>query len=308
MREKPVLKPLGEQSIVVTGATSGVGLATVRRAARAGARVFLIARGERDLRALCEELQAQGARVAWAVADVADPEALKAAVEKCVRLFGGFDTWVNNAGVGMFGSIRETRLEDQRRLFETNYWGVVNGSLAAAEHLRTRPGGGAIINVGSILSDLPLPVQGVYAASKHAVKGFTNALRIELMREQAPVTVSRVKPGAIDTPYSRHARNLTGQAVHNPQPVYATHVVADTILDCAAHPNREGRDLLQEHDAAGKQFHKDFIGIVRESGSGWVDYMFPRPRRSTPEVKWSYVCATTVEDVPALVGAGVYVE
>ncbi|EDX80601.1 MAG: SDR family oxidoreductase [Brevundimonas mediterranea] len=239
MSAKPVLKPLGEQSIVVTGATSGVGLATVRRAARAGARVFLIARGERDLRALCEELQAQGARVAWAVADAADPEALKAAVEKCVRLFGGFDTWVNNAGVGMFGSIRETRLEDQRRLFETNYWGVVNGSLAAAEHLRTRPGGGAIINVGSILSDLPLPVQGVYAASKHAVKGFTNALRIELLREQAPVTVSLVKPGAIDTPYSRHARNLTGQAVHNPQPVYATHVVADTILYCAAHPIRE---------------------------------------------------------------------
>ena len=81
-----------------------------------------------------------------------------------------------------------------------------------------------------------------------------------------------------------------------------------TVLFNAAHPNREGRDLLQEHDAAGKQFHKDFIGIVRESGSGWVDYMFPRPRRSTPEVKWSYVCATTVEDVPALVGAGVYVE
>lgn len=80
------------------------------------------------------------------------------------------------------------------------------------------------------------------------------------------------------------------------------------VLFNAAHPNREGRDLLQEHDAAGKQFHKDFIGIVRESGSGWVDYMFPRPRRSTPEVKWSYVCATTVDDVPALVGAGVYVE
>ncbi|MDK2748506.1 MAG: SDR family NAD(P)-dependent oxidoreductase [Brevundimonas sp.] len=239
MREKPVLKPLGEQSIVVTGATSGVGLATARRAARAGARVFLIARGEGDLRALCEELQAQGARVAWAAADVADPEALKAAVDKCVRLFGGFDTWVNNAGVGMFGSIRETRLEDQRRLFETNYWGVVNGSLAATEHLRTRPGGGAIINVGSILSDLPLPVQGVYAASKHAVKGFTNALRIELLRERAPIAVSLVKPGAIDTPYSRHARNLTGQAAHNPQPVYATHVVADTILYCATHPIRE---------------------------------------------------------------------
>jgi methyl-accepting chemotaxis protein len=80
------------------------------------------------------------------------------------------------------------------------------------------------------------------------------------------------------------------------------------VLLNAVHPDREGRDLLQEHDAAGKQFHKDFITVVRESGSGWVDYMFPRPRRSTPEVKWSYVCATDVDGVPALVGAGVYVE
>lgn len=239
MTVKPALKPLNEQSIVITGATSGIGLATARRAARAGARVFLIARGEQDLRRLCEELQAEGARCAWAVADVADFESLQAAASKCLRLFGGFDTWVNNAGVSIYGPIRETTLEDQRRLFETNYWGAVNGSLVAVEHLRDRPGGGAIVNVGSILSDLPLPIQGVYSASKHALKGFTNALRMELIREQAPVSLSLVKPAAVDTPYSKHARNLTGYAVANPQPVYAAHVVADTILYCASHPIRE---------------------------------------------------------------------
>jgi short-subunit dehydrogenase/ElaB/YqjD/DUF883 family membrane-anchored ribosome-binding protein len=236
---KATLKPLKQQAIVITGATSGVGLAVARRAARAGACVFLIARGENDLKALTEELQATGARAAWAVADVADHDALAEAADKCRRLFGGFDTWINNAGISIYGPIRETTLEDQRRLFETNYWGVVNGSLVAAEHLRERPGGGAIINVGSIHSDAPIPVQGVYSASKHAVKGFTNALRMELMRDQAPITVSLVKPGAIDTPYNNHARNLTGQAVQNPQPVYATHVVADTILYCAEHPIRE---------------------------------------------------------------------
>ena len=239
MTSKADLKPLSQQSIVITGATSGIGLATARRAARRGACVFLIARGERDLRALCEELQAQGARCAWAVADVADPAALAEAADKCDRLFGGFDTWVNNAGTSIFGPIRETTLEDQRKLFETNYWGVVNGSLIAVERLKKRPGGGAIINVGSILSDAPMPVQGVYSASKHAMKGFTNALRMELIREKAPVTLSLVKPAAVDTPYNIHARNLTGQAVHNPQPVYATHVVADTILYCASHPIRE---------------------------------------------------------------------
>lgn len=276
---KANLKPLNQQAIVVTGATSGIGLAVARRAARAGACVFLIARGESDLKTLCEELQGAGARVAWAVADVADYDALLEAAEKCRRLFGGFDTWVNNAGVSIFGAIRETTLEDQRRLFETNYWGVVNGSLVAAEHLRERPDGGAIINVGSILSDAPIPVQGVYSASKHAVKGFTNALRMELMREQAPITVSLVKPAAIDTPYNRHARNLTGQAMQNPQPVYATHVVADTILYCASHPIREitvgggGRLIASFYAAlpglAEPLFARFAPSLMRDRGSAW---------------------------------------
>ena len=276
---KANLKPLNQQAIVVTGATSGIGLAVARRAARAGACVFLIARGESDLKTLCEELQGAGARVAWAVADVADYDALLEAAEKCRRLFGGFDTWVNNAGVSIFGPIRETTLEDQRRLFETNYWGVVNGSLVAAEHLRERPDGGAIINVGSILSDAPIPVQGVYSASKHAVKGFTNALRMELMREQAPITVSLVKPAAIDTPYNRHARNLTGQAMQNPQPVYATHVVADTILYCASHPIREitvgggGRLIASFYAAlpgvAEPLFARFAPSLMRDRGSAW---------------------------------------
>ena len=239
MPAKPNLKPLDQQAIVITGATSGIGLATARRAARAGACVFLIARGESDLKALVEELQQEGARVAYAVADVADYEALAVAADKCRRLFGGFDTWVNNAGTSIYGPIRETTLEDQHRLFETNYWGTVNGSLVAAEYLRGQPGGGTIVNVGSVLGDAPMPVQGVYSASKHAVKGFTNAFRMELMREKSPVAISLVKPAAVDTPYPKHARNLTGYAVQNPQPVYATHVVADTVLWCATHGVRE---------------------------------------------------------------------
>ncbi len=239
MSNKPALKPLDKQAIVITGATSGIGLATARRAAAAGACVFMIARGEDDLKTLCEELQAQGARCAYAVADVSDHAALTEAAEKCKRLFGGFDTWVNNAGVSIFGPIRETLLEDQRQLFETNYWGVVNGSLVAVEALRLQDGGGTVVNIGSTLSDAPMPIQGIYSASKHAVKGFTNALRMELIREKSPIRISLVKPAAIDTPYPKHARNLTGYAVQNPQPVYAAHVVADTILWCATHPIRE---------------------------------------------------------------------
>lgn len=239
MSVKPTLKPLNQQSIVITGATSGIGLATARRAARAGACVFLIARGENDLKALCEEIQRNGGRAAWAAADVGDFDALAEAAEKCRRLFGGFDTWVNNAGVSIIGSVLETSLADQRRLFETNYWGVVNGSTIASEHLRVRPGGGSIINVGSTLSDAPAPIRGAYSASKHAVKGFTNALRMELLRDRAPISLSLVKPAAVDSPYDRHARNMAGYAAQSPQPVYATHVVADAILWCATHPMRE---------------------------------------------------------------------
>lgn len=282
MTAKPSLKALNQQAIVITGATSGIGLATARRAARAGACVFLIARGESDLKALCEELQATGARVAYAVADVSDYDALAVAADKAQRLFGGFDTWVNNAGVSIFGPIRETTLEDQRRLFETNYWGVVNGSLLAAEHLRGRPGGGAIINVGSTLSDAPIPVQGVYSASKHAVKGFTNAFRMELLREQAPVSLTLIKPSAIDTPYNKHARNLTGQAVQNPQPVYATHVVADTILYCAEHPIREitvgggGRLIASFYSAlpglAEPLLARFAPSLMRDRGSAYQPY------------------------------------
>lgn len=279
---KATLKPLNEQSIVITGATSGIGLATARRAAKAGACVFLIARGEGDLKTLTEELQATGARAAWAVADVADHAALAEAAEKCVRLFGGFDTWVNNAGVSIYGAISVTTLEDQRRLFETNYWGVVNGSLVAAAHLRKRYGGGAIVNVGSILSDAPLPIQGVYSASKHAVKGFTNALRMELMQEQAPITVSLVKPAAVDSPYSKHARNLTGYATQNPQPVYATRVVADTILYCASHPIREitvgggGRLIASFYSVlpglAEPLFARFAPSLMRDRSSAWEPY------------------------------------
>ena len=239
MPSRPAQKPLDQQAIVITGATSGIGLATARRAAKAGACVFLIARGEADLKVLVEELQAEGARVAYAVADVADYDALSGAADKCRRLFGGFDTWVNNAGTAIYGPIRETTLEDQHRLFETNYWGVVNGSLIAVEHLKARPYGGTIINVGSVLGDAPMPVQGIYSASKHAVKGFTNALRMELIREKAPIAITLIKPAAVDTPYLKHARNLTGYAVQNPQPVYSARVVADTILWCATHKIRE---------------------------------------------------------------------
>jgi hypothetical protein len=124
-----------------------------------------------------------------------------------------------------------------RRLFETNFWGVVYGSLVAAEYLRQR--GGALINVGSTLSDRAIPVQGVYSASKHAVKGFTDALRMELEEEGAPVSVTLIKPAAIDTQFTKHAKNLLEKEPALPPPVYAPETVAEAILHCAETPVRD---------------------------------------------------------------------
>lgn len=232
------LKPLDEQVIVITGADSGIGLATARGAAGRGARVVLNSRNADALAAVAAELRAAGAQVAWHAGDVADETEMQRLAEVAVTAFGRIDTWVNNAGVSIYGQIERTPVDDVRRLFETNYFGVVNGSLAALPFLRRN--GGALINVGSVLSGVAIPLQGHYAASKHAVKGFTDSLRIELGHDEAPVAVTLIRPAAIDTPYTEHAHNHMGDADPNvPPPVYAPDVVARAILDCAVRPQRE---------------------------------------------------------------------
>ncbi|HEX2223637.1 MAG TPA: SDR family NAD(P)-dependent oxidoreductase, partial [Thermoanaerobaculia bacterium] len=144
---------------------------------------------------------------------------------------------VNNAGISIYGRIAETPVEDARQLFDTNYWGVVNGSLKAVRHLRQS--GGVLINIGSIVSDRAVPLQGHYSASKHAVKAFTDALRMELEEEGAPISVTLIKPAAIDTPFPEHARNYMESEPTLPPPVYVPEEVARAVLHCAERPKRE---------------------------------------------------------------------
>jgi short-subunit dehydrogenase len=231
------LKSIAEQVIVLTGATSGIGLATARMAAKHGARLVLNARNVEALDALCQELNGTNTAVVGVPGDVAaEEDMLKLAAEALSR-FGNFDTWINNAGVSIYGKLEEVSHEDSRQLFETNFWGTVFGSLIAARNLKVN--GGAIINVGSTLSDRAIPIQGMYCASKHAVKGFTDALRMELEEEDAPISVTLIKPSAIDTPYKEHAKNYLGVRPENPPPVYAPETVAEAILYCASHPTRD---------------------------------------------------------------------
>jgi hypothetical protein len=139
--------------------------------------------------------------------------------------------------VSVYGPLEQVSADDHRRLFDTNYWGVVHGSLAAALHLRRR--GGAIINIGSVLSERSIPLQGAYCASKHAVKGFTEALRMELEHDGAPISVTLIKPSAIDTPYKQHARSYLHEEPESPPPVYAPAVAAKAILYAAEHAIRD---------------------------------------------------------------------
>jgi short-subunit dehydrogenase len=230
-------KPISEQVIVITGASSGIGLATARAAAAQGARLVLAARGEDALREIEQHLRNEGAEVVTVAADVGDRAEVERIATAALERFGGFDTWVNNAGHSIYGKLEEVSLEDSERIFQTNFWGVVHGSLVALRTLKPR--GGALINIGSVTSDYPVPLQGMYSASKHAVKGFTDALRMELQDEQAPVSVTLIKPTSIDTPFPQHARNYMKEEPKLPPPVYAPEEVAMAILYAATHPKRE---------------------------------------------------------------------
>lgn len=234
---KVKLKKLSEQVVVITGSSSGIGLTTARMAARRGARLVLAARNEEALKRVTDEINARGGEAVYVVADVTVLEDVRRIAEKAEESFGGFDTWVNDAAVSIYGRVLDVPLEDHRQIFETNYWGLVHGTMVAVEHLRER--GGALIQIGSALSDRAIPLQGTYCATKHAVKGFTDALRMELEEEGAPISVTLIKPSAIDTPYRQHARNLMDVEPLNPPPVYAPETVAEAILHSAEHPERD---------------------------------------------------------------------
>src|SRR5918997_5895140 len=231
------LKRLEDQVVVITGAPGGFGLATAKRAGQRGARVVLCSRNEPELRETAAQIEGAGGTARAVVADVSRLEDVERVAQTAVEEFGTLDTWVNNAGVSFYGRLTEVALEDMRQLFEVNFWGTVHGARAAIPQLRRD--GGALINIGSIVSDRAIPLQGTYSASKQAVKGFTDALRMELEEEGAPVSVTLIKPSSIDTPYRAHAKNYMPVEPLNPPPVYAPETVAEAILHCAEHPERD---------------------------------------------------------------------
>jgi short-subunit dehydrogenase len=228
------LKPIDKQIIVITGASSGIGLVTARMAAKEGAKLVLAARNQDALQQLAQEITDKGGHAVYVVADVGNRVANKAITE-----FGGFTTWVNNAGVSIFGKCEDVSIPDMQRMFDTNFWGVVYGSRIAVKHYKQTGKHGAIINIGSFFGDRATPVQSTYSASKHALHGWTDALRMELEMDKAPISVTLIHPGRIDTPYNEHAHSYIPEQPAHRGYIYPPESVASAILYSAQHQQRD---------------------------------------------------------------------
>lgn len=230
-------RPLRDQVMVITGASSGIGRAAADLAASRGAIVVLAARDTDALDLAAGAIRSRGGRALAVECDVSRPEQIEALAMRALEHFGGIDTWVNNAGLSIYGRLDEVPIDDQRALFDVNYWGLVSGSLTAARVMAQN--GGVIVNVGSVASDRALPLQGAYCASKHAVKAFTDTLRMEIDEAGLPIAVSLIKPASIDTPFFAHARTYMDADPRPVPPVYAASEVARAIVGCAVRPVRD---------------------------------------------------------------------
>jgi short-subunit dehydrogenase len=222
--------------VVLTGATSGIGRGTAVRFASRGEAVVLAARRESALQEVARECERAGGRALAVPTDVADERQVRELARRAVEEFGGFDVWVNNAGVVAVGRFEDTPMEAHRRVVETNLLGAMHGSRAAVEHFRTR-GRGVLINVSSGFGAMPSPYQGSYVATKFGVRGLSASLRQELRGTK--IRVCAVLPAAVDTPVYRVAANYTGRALAPLRPLYTADQAAKVIVRCADRPRRE---------------------------------------------------------------------
>ena len=231
-------KPLKEQVVVVTGASSGIGRETALQLAGKGASVVLAARNEEALNEVARQVRERGGQALIVVTDVGVWEQVERLASEAAARFGRIDTWVNNAGVSEYATLEDIPVADMERIIQVNLLGTMYGVKAALPFLKQQKTA-AIINIGSGLGMRAIPLQGTYCTTKHAVKGFSESLRTELLHDHPQISVTLIMPGAINTPFYRSARNRMGFRPQPPPPVYGVEAVAEAIVFAATHPRRD---------------------------------------------------------------------
>lgn len=226
-----------QRVVAVTGASGGIGRASAVEFARTGAKVALIARGGAGLAACAREVDEAGGQALTIEADVSDPEAIRSAVERTEDELGAIDVWVNVAFTSVFARFDDIEPEEYRRVTEVNYLGYVYSTMAILPRMKKR-GSGTIVHVGSTLAYRGIPLQSAYCGAKHAIQGFHESLRVELLHDKSPVNVTMVQMPAVNTPqFSWVLSRLPKQAQPVP-PIYQPEVAGRAVVYAAAHPRR----------------------------------------------------------------------
>ncbi len=231
------LKPVSQQVVVVFGASSGIGRGAALEFARRGARLVVAARSESGLASLVEEIELLGAQAVAVKADAADFEQVKSVADKALSVYGRLDTWVHAAATAIIGRFMDTTPEEFKRVIEVGLLGQAYGAMAALPHLKDD--GGAFISISSVEARRALPLQSAYASAKHGAAGFLESLRVELMYDKIPVSITEILPSVINTPFYDNARTKIGVKPTSVPPFYSPDIVVDAILYAAENPIRE---------------------------------------------------------------------
>ena len=232
------MKNRAPEVVVITGASAGVGRATVREFAKRGAHLGLLARGLDGLEAARREVEELGGKAVIAQTDVSDPAQIEAAAGKVEEAFGPIDIWINDAMTSVFAPFKEMTPEEFRRVTEVTYLGAVYGTMTALKRMLRRDRG-CIVQVGSALAYRSIPLQSAYCGAKHAMRGFTDSIRSELIHDRSNVHITMVQLPAVNTPQFDWVKNKLPHRAQPVGPVYQPEVIAEAIYWAAHHRRRE---------------------------------------------------------------------